>query len=65
MVTYHSMAVTILGRLHCINVDMLGWWLCERQQPSGGLNVIILQYGCNNIGKITLYKCRHAGLVVV
>ena len=38
MVTYYSMAVTILGRLHCINVDMLGWWLFERQLPSRGLN---------------------------
>ena len=38
MVTYYSMAVTILGRLYCINVDMLGWWLCERQLPLGGLN---------------------------
>ena len=38
MVTCYSMAVTILGILHCINVGMLGWWLCERQLPSGGLN---------------------------
>ena len=38
MVTYYSTALTILGRLHCINVDMLGWWLSERQLPSGGLN---------------------------
>ena len=38
MVTYYSIALTILGRLHCINADMLGWWLCERQLPSGGLN---------------------------
>ena len=59
------MAVTILRILHCINVDMLGWWLCDRQLPSGGLNGNLLQYGCNNIGKITQYKCRHARLVVV
>lgn len=24
--------------IHHINPDMLGWWLCERQLPSGGLN---------------------------
>ena len=53
MVTYYSIAVTIMGILHSINVDMLGWWLCERQLPSGGLNGNILQCGCNSIGKIT------------
>jgi geranylgeranyl transferase type-2 subunit beta len=26
------------GHLHLIDVDRLGWWLCERQLPSGGLN---------------------------
>ncbi|EEC13200.1 geranylgeranyl transferase type II beta subunit, putative [Ixodes scapularis] len=30
--------LSILGRLHHINADLLGWWLCERQLPSGGLN---------------------------
>ena len=30
--------LAILGRLHHVNADMLGWWLCERQLPSGGLN---------------------------
>ena len=65
MVTYYSMAVTILGILLCINVDMLGGWLCERQLPSRGLNGNTLQYGCNNTGKITQYKHRHARLVVV
>lgn len=24
--------------LHLINPDILGYWLCERQLPSGGLN---------------------------
>ena len=43
MVTYYSIAVTILGRFHSINVDMLGWWLCEKQLPSGGLNSNIFQ----------------------
>ena len=38
MVTYYSIALIILGILHSINVDLLGWWLCERQLPSGGLN---------------------------
>lgn len=26
------------GHLHLIDADRLGWWLCERQLPSGGLN---------------------------
>lgn len=28
----------IEGQLHRVNGDLLGWWLCERQLPSGGLN---------------------------
>ena len=24
--------------MHHIDADWLGWWLCERQLPSGGLN---------------------------
>ena len=28
----------VLGHLHLIDADRLGWWLCERQLPSGGLN---------------------------
>ncbi|KAG5306376.1 PGTB2 transferase, partial [Pseudoatta argentina] len=27
-----------LGHLHLIDADRLGWWLCERQLSSGGLN---------------------------
>ncbi len=27
-----------LDNLHLINPDILGYWLCERQLPSGGLN---------------------------
>lgn len=30
--------LAIVGQLHHINADLLGWWLCERQLPSGGLN---------------------------
>ncbi|XP_010168557.1 geranylgeranyl transferase type-2 subunit beta [Antrostomus carolinensis] len=30
--------LAITDQLHQINVDLLGWWLCERQLPSGGLN---------------------------
>lgn len=26
------------GYLHLVNADLLGWWLCERQLNSGGLN---------------------------
>lgn len=26
------------GQLHRIDADLLGWWLCERQLPSGGFN---------------------------
>ncbi|RLU17523.1 hypothetical protein DMN91_009758 [Ooceraea biroi] len=30
--------LSITGHLHLIDADRLGWWLCERQLPSGGLN---------------------------
>lgn len=30
--------LSITNRLHLLDVDKLGWWLCERQLPSGGLN---------------------------
>lgn len=30
--------LSILGELHNVDSDLLGWWLCERQLPSGGLN---------------------------
>ena len=31
-------ALSIAKRLHSIDTEQLGWWLCERQLPSGGLN---------------------------
>ncbi|XP_042496042.1 geranylgeranyl transferase type-2 subunit beta 1-like isoform X2 [Macadamia integrifolia] len=31
-------ALAITGSLHHIDRDLLGWWLCERQVKSGGLN---------------------------
>jgi geranylgeranyl transferase type-2 subunit beta len=31
-------ALSILHALDRIDVDLLGWWLCERQVDSGGLN---------------------------
>jgi len=31
-------ALSIANKLHLLDVDQLGWWLCERQLPSGGLN---------------------------
>lgn len=31
-------ALAITGSLHLIDKDLLGWWLCERQVKSGGLN---------------------------
>jgi len=31
-------ALAILNRLYHVDADTLGWWLCERQLPSGGLN---------------------------
>ncbi|RWS17449.1 geranylgeranyl transferase type-2 subunit beta-like protein [Dinothrombium tinctorium] len=31
-------ALSLTGQLDRINADLLGWWLCERQLPSGGLN---------------------------
>ncbi|XP_054714267.1 geranylgeranyl transferase type-2 subunit beta-like [Uloborus diversus] len=30
--------LSIAHQLHHVNADLLGWWLCERQLPSGGLN---------------------------
>jgi len=30
--------LSITRNLHQLNPDLLGWWLCERQLPSGGLN---------------------------
>ncbi|KAH9488414.1 hypothetical protein Btru_067372, partial [Bulinus truncatus] len=30
--------LSLTGSLHHVNADQLGWWLCERQLPSGGLN---------------------------
>lgn len=31
-------ALAILDRLDVIDEETLGWWLCERQLPNGGLN---------------------------
>ncbi|KAL0009815.1 hypothetical protein SO802_004923 [Lithocarpus litseifolius] len=31
-------ALSLTGSLHHIDKDLLGWWLCERQVKSGGLN---------------------------
>ncbi|CAH2072937.1 unnamed protein product [Thlaspi arvense] len=31
-------ALAITGNLHHVDKDKLGWWLCERQVESGGLN---------------------------
>ena len=31
-------ALAVAGSLHHIDADRLGWWLSERQLPSGGLN---------------------------
>lgn len=30
--------LSVVGRLDVLKPDLLGWWLCERQLPSGGLN---------------------------
>ncbi|XP_068140306.1 geranylgeranyl transferase type-2 subunit beta [Drosophila tropicalis] len=30
--------LSLTQRLHLLDVDKLGWWLCERQLPAGGLN---------------------------
>lgn len=30
--------LSLVGQLHHVDADKLGWWLCERQLPSGGLN---------------------------
>ena len=41
-------ALAVANALHHVDADQLGWWLCERQLPSGGLN-----------GRDT-HKCTHA-----
>ena len=33
------------GTLYHVDADRLGWWLCERQLPSGGLNGLCI-YCC-------------------
>ncbi|KAM3731682.1 hypothetical protein ACB098_11G000200 [Castanea mollissima] len=33
-----AVALSLTGSLHHIDKDLLGWWLCERQVKSGGLN---------------------------
>lgn len=48
--------LAILGRLHHVNTDMLGWWLCERQLPSGGLNGKYTFVGCKII--VTTYQLK-------
>lgn len=30
--------LSVVQRLDAVDADLLGWWLCERQLPSGGLN---------------------------
>lgn len=35
---YRCLLAYFPGHLHLIDADRLGWWLCERQLPSGGLN---------------------------
>ena len=36
--------LSITGHLHLIKPDSLGWWLCERQLPSGGKNINEIMY---------------------
>ena len=31
-------ALAIAGQIESVDKDLLGWWLCERQLKSGGLN---------------------------
>ena len=31
-------ALALADALYLVSADRLGWWLCERQLPSGGLN---------------------------
>ncbi len=34
-------ALCLAGQLYRVDADQLGWWLCERQLPSGGLNGMV------------------------
>ena len=33
--------LALTGQLYRVDADQLGWWLCERQLPSGGLNGMV------------------------
>ncbi|MEQ2210325.1 hypothetical protein XENOCAPTIV_011886, partial [Xenoophorus captivus] len=52
--------LSLTGQLHQLNADLLGWWLCERQLPSGGLNgrpeksVVML-----NLNAVLFLVCRY------
>jgi prenyltransferase beta subunit len=45
--------LAITGRLHHVNADLLGWWLCERQLPSGGLNGMSFSCMKTNVEQFT------------
>nr|GMC57815.1 geranylgeranyl transferase type-2 subunit beta 1-like [Ipomoea batatas] len=36
--SHSGQTLAITGSLHHVDKDLLGWWLCERQVKSGGLN---------------------------
>lgn len=47
-------ALAIAGALYHVDADKLGWWLSERQLPSGGLNGEFVVY-------CTIYWLREEG----
>lgn len=38
LIYFVTSVYSVLGKLESIDGDLLGWWLSERQLPSGGLN---------------------------
>ena len=56
-------ALAIADSLHHVNADMLGWWLCERQLPSGGLNGELKRIAVRITVKTLCYESPHNTLI--
>ena len=53
-------ALAIVDSLHLVDGDNLGWWLCERQLPSGGLNGTCHMFAVSHKIQL-LYFCKSEG----
>lgn len=50
--------LAVTGELNRIDVDQLGWWLCERQCASGGLNGTLFPFFIYLIFGVTISDDR-------